>query len=220
MTIGTALVIIAILYLIDKHNLWKRFAIVCLTALAVTLGVAAGYYAWQTWQERKDQAKVQAELKAQWVDWEPTWSAPPPPKGFSFDDVAEDILYPVKAEDNVKTDAWKWYRDSGCVSDNPPPAAMTGVLHNPDLFILGSYDPKWMSSIALPPEVKRALWSAKVAECRLQPGAKKIQACLDRATGNVLVIPNPAKSCAPLEMVLLNSALLGSTNEKTSPEPK
>jgi hypothetical protein len=51
MTIGTALVIIAILYLVDKHNLWKRVAVVLLAALVVALVCFGGYYGWEKLQE-------------------------------------------------------------------------------------------------------------------------------------------------------------------------
>ncbi len=64
MTIGTALVIIAILYLIDKHNLWKRAAALCVIALAVALVGFAGYYGWQKLQERKARAKAEAHLQS------------------------------------------------------------------------------------------------------------------------------------------------------------
>jgi hypothetical protein len=42
-TIGTALVIIAILYLIDKYHLWKKTAVACLVVLAVAVVGFTGY---------------------------------------------------------------------------------------------------------------------------------------------------------------------------------
>src|ERR1700729_2472592 len=117
MTIGTALVIIAILYLIDKHNLWKRAAAVCLITLAVAVVGFAGYYGWQRLQEKRARAKAQAELESQWqvVAEEPNWNMLPPPKGYILDsDVSYAILYPLKADQKMKTDAWKWYQDSSC----------------------------------------------------------------------------------------------------------
>lgn len=220
MTIGAALVIIAILYLIDKHNLWKKAAAVCLITLAVALVGLAGYYGWQKWQERKVQAKAKTDLESQWqvVSEEPNWNIPPP-KDYVPDNVSEAILYPIKADDKVKTDAWAWYRDSSCIVLGDPTLSPTHVTHKNqsllgryDLFSFDSYDPKWMSDIALPQEVKRGLWNAKVAECRLHPGAKDVKACLDRATGAVDIGPDPEKwaqyltSCGPkMEMIYLKS---------------
>jgi hypothetical protein len=214
MTIGAALVIIAILYLIDKHNLWKRSAAVCLIILAITLLGFAGYYGWQRWQERKAQAKAEADLESQWevVSEEPNWNIPDPPKGFVPESVSEAILYPLKIADKVKTDAWVWYRDSSCVIVGDPATSPTHVLHKNDLFRFDSFDARWMRDIALPQEVKRGLWNAKVAECGLQPGQKNVKACLDRATGTVDVGPDPEKfaqyltSCGPnMEMIYLKS---------------
>ena len=40
MTIGTALVILALLYLIDKYGLWKRAAAICGVALFISLAAS------------------------------------------------------------------------------------------------------------------------------------------------------------------------------------
>jgi hypothetical protein len=205
MTIGTALVIIAILYLIDKHNLWKKAVAVCLVALAITLLGFAGYYGWQKWQQRKVQAKAEKELESQ---WQVVSGGPSLPNGYVLENVSEAILYPLKADDEVKAAARAWYSDSSCaiVGSSTPPT--THVLHKDILFSFDSYDPAWMRDIALPPEMKRALWNAKVAECRLHPGEKLVKACLDRATGAVDVGPwvQYMTSCEPKrEMVYLNS---------------
>jgi hypothetical protein len=215
MTIGTALIIIAILYLIDKHNLWKRVAAVCLITLAVALVGFAGYYGWHTFQERKARVKAEAQLESQWqvVSEEPNWNMLPPPKGYTIDsDAAYVILYPVNADQNTKTGVWKWYQDLACISIGGSTSRM-GIAHMPavvggSIFGLDSYDPRWMSDIGLPQEVKRALWNAKVAECRLQAGAKGVKACLDRATGEIDDGPwvKYATSCGPKrEILYLNS---------------
>ena len=66
MTIGTALVIIAVLYFIDKHNLWKKASIVA-AILAIIFGagllVRNKYDKWQT--ARAEQAE-QKEIEKQW----------------------------------------------------------------------------------------------------------------------------------------------------------
>lgn len=213
MTIGTALVIIAILYLIDKHNLWKRAVAACLITFALALVGFAGYYGWQRVQEKRARAKAEAELESQWqaVAEEPNWNMLRPPKGYILDsDVSYAILYPLKADQKMKTDAWKWYQDSGCAVMGSPGLSspqQNRIVHERDLFSFDSYDPRWMSTISLPLEAKRALWSAKVAECRLQPGVKGVKACLDRATGEIDNGPwvKYATSCGPKqEMIYLN----------------
>jgi hypothetical protein len=57
MTIGTALVIIAVLYLIDRHNLWKRAAQGLLGLVLLTVLVVGGWYGvseYQTWHLGRD----------------------------------------------------------------------------------------------------------------------------------------------------------------------
>jgi hypothetical protein len=79
------------------------------------------------------------------------------------------------------------------------------------LFSLETYDDKWLTGTSLPAEVKRALWSAKVGECRLPAGSKDVTACLDRERGTVTGnwfadFGGTLVSCAPKqEMIYLNS---------------
>ena len=221
MTIGTALVIIAILYLIDKHNLWKKAAAVFLIALAVGLVSFAGYHGWKRLQESHErravpaegeaantekhdeidlsaglvpkwnipesQRKAQAASESQWkvVSEEPIWNLPSPPKDFISEDVSYAVLYPIKADEKAKTDAWVWYRASKCVIVGDPQQSANYVLHERDLFSFESYDPRWLKGISLGEEVKRALWSARVKECQLPRESKNVRACLDRATGMI-----------------------------------
>ena len=49
MTIGTALVVIAILYLIDRHKLWKRSAIAALGVVVLASVVGATWYGYNNW---------------------------------------------------------------------------------------------------------------------------------------------------------------------------
>jgi hypothetical protein len=221
MTIGTALVIIAILYLIDKHNLWKRAAAVFLIALAVALVGFAGHYGWRRLQESHRRTAVPAEGEAANTEKHneidlsagliPRWNIPSPPRGFISDDAAVAVLDPIKADENAKTEAWAWYRDSKCVIVRPiggPQQTVTHVLHERDLFSFESYDPRWLKGVSLGEEVKRALWNAKVKECQLPPGSKNVRACLDRATGTIDADPRWADyltSCGPKrEMIYLS----------------
>jgi hypothetical protein len=52
MTLGIALLLIFILYLIDKHNQWRRAAKVGLGILALAIFAAAAIYAWNRHTER------------------------------------------------------------------------------------------------------------------------------------------------------------------------
>jgi len=207
MSIGTALVIVALLYLIDKHGLWKKAGWISLIAVAAVLVAFVAYYGWQTWRDRKERTASNAPLD--FYPDTPVWN-PAPPEGFiGISDVSYDILVRVKANETEKTNAWDWYQHTQCVGVGEPKPA-THALHKNDLFILDSYDSKWMSDIALPPEVKRALWNAKVAECRIPSGTKGAKACLDRATGAIDAGPwaEYKKDCGPkMEMIYLNSGL-------------
>jgi hypothetical protein len=215
MTIGTALVILAVLYLIDKYGLWKRAAAICGIVLSVSAVGVGFYYGYQKWQERK----AQAALESQWspvpepndtsTGAVPRWDTLRPPKDYVLTDVSEAILYPVNADQDAKTAAWTWYHNSDCVSVGSPNGPPTHVLHGRELFNFASFDPRWMSGLALPPEVKKSLWNARVAECRLSPDQKDVKACLDKATGVIEVDAEWAQyltSCGALrDMVYLSS---------------
>lgn len=229
MTIGTALVIIAILYLIDRHHLWKKAVVACLIVLTVALIGFSGYYGWQKLQETRA-AKAEQEITARTakdksIDLSaglvPDWTVSPPPNGYVSEDVAYAILYPLKTNATVRTDAWVWYRDSWCGVIGAPAQFPDRIGHEHDLFSLESYDARWMKDISLAQEVKRALWSAKVAECRLPPDSKEVRACLDRVTGTVEVDPEWAQyltGCGPKrEMIFLNRGT-GGKKWQTDPD--
>jgi hypothetical protein len=221
-TIGTALVIIAILYLIDKYHLWKKTAVACLVVLAVAVVGFTGYYGWQKLQEhRAEKAEQEKESKAgkdEGINLSaglvPNWTIPPAPKGFISEDVAYAILHPVKANDTARTEGWLWYRDSFCAIVGDSARSVNRIIHDHDLFSLDSYDAKWLTGTNLPQEVKHALWSAKVAECRLPAGSKNVKACLDRERGFVtddkFADLGSLIACDPKqEMVYLNSKTEG-----------
>lgn len=210
MTIGTALVIIAILYFIDKHHLWKRAALVCLIVLIAALMGFSGYYGWQRMRESRaanetlGPRKSKMDLSAGIV---PDWTIPLPPKGFIPDDVAFAILYPIKADAALKTDAWTWFRNSECAIGGNPSSPADSIAHDSDLFNLESYDARWMKDISLPQEVRRALWAAKAKECQLPPGSQDVPACLNRAKGTVEEYPwvTYGGNCSPGEEKVLLS---------------
>ena len=137
MTIGTALVIIAVLFLIDKYQLWKKAAIICAIATAVTLLSVAGYYGWAKWQQMKEQASDNSYAEVGSLK-PPDWSIAAPPKDYIFDDVAFAILYPIKADQDAKTEAWTWYHNSSCAKLDS--AESNRIVHGQDIFSLESYD--------------------------------------------------------------------------------
>jgi hypothetical protein len=49
MTIGTALVVIAVLYLIDRHKIWKESAITALAVVVLAAMVGATWYEYKNW---------------------------------------------------------------------------------------------------------------------------------------------------------------------------
>jgi hypothetical protein len=216
MTIGTALVIIAILYFVDKHHLWKKAAFICLVIIAVVMVGLGGYYGWERLQERSA-AKAEREMASQSVKDKqiglsaglvPNWYIPPPPKGFIVEDVAYTILNPVEANDAARTDGWVWYRDSFCGVLGAPRQPANRIIHGHELFDFESYDDRWLAGTNLPLEVKHALWSAKVAECRLPDGSRDVKACLDRERGIItgLYFPDSGGVCpTKQELVYLNN---------------
>jgi hypothetical protein len=77
MSVGVALVIIFVLYLIDKHNQWRRAALI--TAVAVVLGILGlgswfGWIKYQDWKAAKDRGRIEAEQAKRdaqaCADWE------------------------------------------------------------------------------------------------------------------------------------------------------
>jgi hypothetical protein len=62
MTLGTALLIIAILYLIDHHGLWKRAGQILLGLVILAVLIASGWYSvtkYQSWRFNQDIKKAQ-----------------------------------------------------------------------------------------------------------------------------------------------------------------
>ena len=135
MTIGTALLIIAILYLIDRHNLWKRAAqgVLVLAILAVLIaGTVYGWVGVSDWRDRnranremaaRDRemaAKVDACVKRNTVTLPPTSN--PNPWDVVSTQPSRDacLLNPDMQPENLKVDA-KAPKDGfdGAPCDNP-----------------------------------------------------------------------------------------------------
>lgn len=69
MTLGIALLLIFILYLIDKHNRWRQAVKLVIGLLVLGLLGLGGFYCWQKYDEyrtEKEQAAYQAKMKPVW----------------------------------------------------------------------------------------------------------------------------------------------------------
>jgi uncharacterized protein HemX len=67
--LSVALVLIFILYLIDKHSLWRTTAKIAAYSLAASVIVGAGIYAWVQYEERQEEAEnaaYKAKTKPIW----------------------------------------------------------------------------------------------------------------------------------------------------------
>lgn len=64
MTLGIALLLIFILYLIDKHNRWRQLVKVTIGLVVLCILAVSGYFGWvkyQAWQEARQEAQREAE---------------------------------------------------------------------------------------------------------------------------------------------------------------
>ena len=61
MTIGVAIVVVAVLYFIDKHNLWRRFAIYLGIVVVLALLGLGVFWGWTTYRDARDK-KALAEF--------------------------------------------------------------------------------------------------------------------------------------------------------------
>jgi hypothetical protein len=74
MTVGVAIVVVAVMYFIDKHNLWRRFAI-CVGILVVVALLGLGWFwGWTTYREARDK-KALAEFNKKWAAEVPACNA-------------------------------------------------------------------------------------------------------------------------------------------------
>jgi len=71
MSIGIALIVIFILYLIDKHNLWRQAAKVGAGLVVLVILIGSGIFGWQEFKSRREArrfAEEQAKLRAACLD--------------------------------------------------------------------------------------------------------------------------------------------------------
>jgi hypothetical protein len=128
MTIGLALVLIFVLYLIDKHNQWRATAQIVAVLVALALLSVGGYYGYTSYKEYREKKREYAikmqhdaaiktclarfpslpDNKNAWLpaceenpDRKPCWSKPNE-KGFQFDqdDVRDANNNPIPPDAN------------------------------------------------------------------------------------------------------------------------
>ena len=71
MSIGLALIIIFIVFLIDKHNLWRQAAKIGVGLVVLVLLIGGGIFSWQEFKSRQEArrlAEEQARLKGACLD--------------------------------------------------------------------------------------------------------------------------------------------------------
>jgi len=66
MTIGVAIVIVAVMYFIDKHNLWRRFAICVGILVVVALLGLGGFWGWTKYRVARAKTAL-AEFNKKWA---------------------------------------------------------------------------------------------------------------------------------------------------------
>jgi hypothetical protein len=93
MSIGVALVIIFVLYLIDKHNQWRRAAHVTGGVVVLAVVVLGGWLGWnkyQDWKADKDRQRVEAEQAKQDAPMKNCIASKLPAKHDVFDEVSAE----------------------------------------------------------------------------------------------------------------------------------
>jgi hypothetical protein len=71
MSIGLALIVIFVLYLIDKHNRWRQAAKIGASLVAIVLIIGSGIFGWQEFKSRREArrlAQEHAKLKSACLD--------------------------------------------------------------------------------------------------------------------------------------------------------
>src|SRR5580693_10764626 len=66
MTIGVAIVVVAVMYFIDKHNQWRRCGICLVIVAVVALLMQGGFWGWTTYRDARDK-KALAEFNKKWA---------------------------------------------------------------------------------------------------------------------------------------------------------
>jgi hypothetical protein len=139
MTIGTAIVIVFILYLIDKHNLWRLFALVVVALVMLSAVGAGSYFGWHAWRNHRAE-RTPFDLSAGFIPAAPAPLPVPPPKGFILDQnflvQIVRLKYPTQYRDLSDTElgarVLKKYPQCATLLQLPESPGLQGVSSLPD----------------------------------------------------------------------------------------
>ena len=115
MNLGYALIIIFVLYLIDKHNRWRAAAKIGGLLIALGLLAAGSIFGWQEYQSRQEAkrlAQQQAKLKAACLDSAKMATTKTFIPDVSVCDSNADYRWPPDCQNSFIV---------GCVDDSPQP---------------------------------------------------------------------------------------------------
>jgi hypothetical protein len=104
MWIGSALVLIFILYLIDKHNQWRLVLRLVIGLVLLCILTVGGFWGWQQYQDYRQEKEEQAEAAAKQVRFSACVSRLnqiPVPKDAAVADVPNDIQAACYANPNA-----------------------------------------------------------------------------------------------------------------------
>jgi hypothetical protein len=122
MTIGVAIVVVAAMYFIDKHNLWRRFAMCLGIAAVVALLGLGGFWGWKEYRDARNK-KALAESDKKWAAEVPACnnrniknyfaaeaaSSPTPPPGFVLNQaVPESVMEEIKKSCSADPYKYVW----------------------------------------------------------------------------------------------------------------
>jgi hypothetical protein len=136
MNIGIAIVLVAVMYFIDKHSLWRRFAM-CLGVVAVLalLGLG-GFWGWTTYRDAKWVAEIPAcnsrNIKTYFAA--KAASAPALPPGFELErSIPQSTMEEIKKRCSADPYKYVWsgwtVMDEGCIDGTNPPCTLTSDGH-------------------------------------------------------------------------------------------
>ncbi len=74
MTIGVAIIVVAVMYFIDKHNLWRRFTMGLGIVIVLALLGLGGFWGWTTYRDARDKRAL-VEFNKKWAAEIPTCNA-------------------------------------------------------------------------------------------------------------------------------------------------
>jgi len=149
MTIGVAIVVVAAMYFIDKHNLWRRCAICLVIVAFAALLAQGGFWGWRVYRDARDK-KALAEFNKKWAAEVPACNArniktyfdvaaqsPPPaglPPGFELQSIPQSTMEEIKKSCSADPYKYVWRGpweevSEECIDGTNPPCTLTSDGH-------------------------------------------------------------------------------------------